>query len=614
MSKIDPNFNYDIYSFLHRPLRELDRKEGNLFVERFLQGPQYIFEETQSKIDTIKTLKDPSSIRADLLQYLKDHVGFTKELNNITNDLSDNDLRKLITLAVALWKQKGIELGYANIVRLFTGKSARIFNWFDFRLIVGEKAFGEEQLGEDSWLISVPSVEYSEDASNNVVSLLTFEHNLKDRSINKNDATLFAPTQYYDTPNSGFPIGSETFLRLLGGVVCQSNSSKYDLSGNFTVELFFRSNVTETAKTLIYKRDAIGKGFQININKASNTISFILFDGVLTVSNTFTPTIDIDDNGIYHIALEVDRINDGARLWINGTESSPKIPLTTLSDLTNTGSIYIGGESVGVNNIKCDIDNFRLSLNAVYDIDSATITPPLSGFIEYQEELLHEFYTDIRIVDDDGTLNKTLILRILNLMRPQSERLNVILIKFFDDFFDGIGNFISLSGSINTTTNQEMKVNPESFVTTDVINDTEFQDIVLQIKVRDDVSTGSVFSILFFIQDENNYYEYKIDTTNREVSLYKVIAGVSTQIGLNISEDIVPKADYIYTVITSKGSTNTMIKTYVDSNLQHEIYDSTYEKGKFGMKTYVSSTMFIDEIEMMEIPTDVQYILPNFNL
>ena len=613
MAKIDPNFNHDIYSFLHRPLRELDRKEGNLFLERFLTGHQYIFETTNSKIDTIKTLKDPSSIRADLLQYLKDQVGFTKDLNNITNDLSDNDLRKLITLAVALWKQKGIEVGYANIVRLFTGKSARIFNWFDFRLIVGEKAFGEEQLGEDSWLISVPGVEYSEDVSNNVVSLLTFEGNVKDRSINKNHASLFAPTQFYNTPNSGFPVGSDIFLRLLGGVVCQSNSTKYDLSGDFTIELFFRSNITETEKTLIHKRDFSGKGFQINVNKSSNSISFILFDGVTTVNGSLTPITDIDDNGIYHIALEVDRVDGNARLWFNGSESTAKISLGILSDITNNAPIYIGGESVGVNNIKCDIDNFRLSLNSVYNIDSSSITPPLSGFIEYQDELLHEFYSDIRIVDDDGTLDKTLILRILNLMRPQSERLNVIFIKFFDDFFDGIGNFITLTGSISETINQEMKIESNSLVTTDVINDDDFQDIVLQIKAKDEIDTGSVFSVLFFIQDIDNYYEYKIDTINREVSLHKVVGGVSSQIGLNISEDIVPKTSYIFTVVTSKGTTGTMIKTYVDSNLQHDIYDSSFEKGKFGMKTY-SSTMIIDEIEMMEIPTDVQYILPNFDL
>ena len=58
--------------------------------------------------------------------------------------------------------------------------------------------------------------------------------------------------------------------------------------------------------------------------------------------------------------------------------------------------------------------------------------------------------------------------------------------------------------------------------------------------------TGGVFSVLFFFQDTDNYYEYRIDTFNRETSVHKVVGGVSTQIGAPISEDIVPKASYIY--------------------------------------------------------------------
>ena len=188
MSRIDPNFPHDIFRFLHRPLRLLDAEQGDNFLERYLLGPQTIFEDGFDRIEKLKEIIDPAKTRNDLLQYLKDHVGFTKELNNITQDLSDSDLRKLISLAVALWKQKGTEPGYQNIVRVFTGKAVRVFNWFDFRLIVGEKAFGEEQLGEDAWLISVPGVEASQDQSNNVVNLLTFEGNLKDRSLTRNHA------------------------------------------------------------------------------------------------------------------------------------------------------------------------------------------------------------------------------------------------------------------------------------------------------------------------------------------------------------------------------------------------------------------------------------------
>lgn len=619
MAKINPEFQHDIYKFLHKPLRDIDRKDGRLFLERFLQGAQAEFEAMQGRIDTLSTLNNPATIRADLLQYLKDHVGFTSELNNITNDLNENDLRKLITLAVALWKQKGTEPGYANIVRLFVGKSARIFNWFDFRFIVGEKAFGEEQLGEDSWFISVPGEEASQDLANNVVALYTFEQNAKDRSLGRNEAFIHTPYQYYNTPASGFPLGSTKLLALQGGVVAIPNISKYDLSGDFTVELFFRSKTTHGLKTLVHKMDIAGKGFKIEVDTSTNEVSFELNDGVNTVTGLLNPAFNLDSNLPVHIALIVNRSEDGARLYVGGTESTAKIALGVLGDLTTSSKIFIGGSGVGLNTLIADVDNFRLALNDAYNINTATLTTPLAGFIEYKEEQLDEFKTDIRIVDDGSGLNKTLILRILNLMRPISERIRVIFIRFFEDFLDGVGQFDIPQGNATVNTDFQMVLSPNTIVNTAVLNDSEFQDIVLQVKANDTNGgsyTGGVFSILFFFTDVNNYYEFRINTETRQTAVFKKVAGVETQISGWVTEDIVPKGSYIFTVITDKSvvTSDTVIKCYVDSNKQHEILDDSFEKGKFGMKTDSSTIMQVDEIEMMEIPTDIQAIDPGFDL
>lgn len=619
MAKINSEFQHNIFEFLHKPLKDLDRKEGDNFLERFLVGGQNEFEDLQKRILLVETLNDPAKIRADLLKYLKSHVGFTDELNNITNDLGENDLRKLIALAVALWKTKGIEPGYSNIVRLFVGKTARIFNWFDFRMIVGEKAFGEEQLGEDAWLISVPGIEASGvlgvDESFRIRALFPFESNSKDRSLSRNDALIHSPTSFYNVPAAGFPQNSEKLLSLQGGIVEIPNIAKYDLTGDFTVEIFMRSNITETSKVLIHKMDASGKGFKIEINKSTNLISFQIGDGTNTVNGSFTPGADIDDNIGRHLALTMDRANDGARLWFGGSESTSKIALGALGDITNNAKMFIGGEAVGVNTIKADVDSFRLAVDSVYDVDTGTLTVPVQGFIEFQEELLHEFESDIRVVDE-GDLNIVLILRILNLMRPSSERLNVIFIRFFDDFLDGIGQFSIIEGNASVNTSTQMQIEPSSLVATSVFEDTEFQNIVLQVKANDIDQNGGVFSILFFFQDVDNYYEYRVDTANRRTSLHKNIAGVSSVIGSAVVEDIVPKASYVYTVITdlSPSTGNTTIKAYVDSNLQHEVVDGQFNKGKFGMKTNASTTMQINEIEMMEIPTNVQRVEPGFDL
>jgi len=616
MSKIDPNFPHDIFKFLHKPLRDIDRTEGNTFLERFLLGMQKNFEDTQANIKKLIEIIDPSKTRADLLQFLKDHVGFTVELNNITQGLSENDLRKLIQLAVALWKQKGTEQGYENIVRLFTGKSVRIFNFFDFRMIIGEKAFGEEQLGEDAWFISVTGVEASSDPSNNVVDLLTFEGNAKDRSLTGNNGTLHGSLNFFSTPATGFPVGSDKYIELSGGVVRQPNSVTYDLSADITIEMFIRTSVVKAGMFLFNKKDGAGKGIKITLDTTTNTLAFDLDDGSINVSGSITPTFTLNDNILRHIALVIDRSN-GVRLYANGTESTALIALGALGDLTNVGQIVVGGEGVITNNYVGVIDNFRLALNDVYNVNIATLTTPLSGFIEFIVEQLDEFFSDIRVVvEDEANFDKILMLRILNLMRPSSERLRVIFIRFFDDFVSGTGRFESLVGTIQVTTQNQMQINPGSIAATDVLNDDEFTDIVLQVKANDTLAIGGVFSVLFFVQDKDNFYEFRIDTLTKVLSLHKTVATVSSQIGANVSVDIVPQASYVFTVTSDFDTigSDTLFQTFFDSNRVHQVVDGSFDKGKFGMKTDGTTTMIVDEIELFERPLDVRIIEPGFDL
>ena len=122
----------------------------------------------------------------------------------------------------------------------------------------------------------------------------------------------------WDLPNVAKQ-NSTKLLNLTGGVAEISNSDKYDLSGDFTIEGFFRASITETLKTMVHKMDVSGKGFKIEMNKATNLISFEVGDGTNVVSGSFTPVVNLDDNIGRHFALVVDRANDGA------ARVSPKI-------------------------------------------------------------------------------------------------------------------------------------------------------------------------------------------------------------------------------------------------------------------------------------------------
>ena len=125
---------------------------SNDLLRRYLIGPQYHYDQTLARIDDLYTMVDPTTIDNDLLKYLKDIVGFTSELNFVTKNLTEAQLRRLISGAVALWKTKGVT--YNTAVRLVTGNRFYILNYFDYRFILDEVSLGEELGAGDPVMIS----------------------------------------------------------------------------------------------------------------------------------------------------------------------------------------------------------------------------------------------------------------------------------------------------------------------------------------------------------------------------------------------------------------------------------------------------------------------------
>lgn len=604
MAKVRPEFQHDLYRFIHRPIREADQKDGNQFVERYMFGMQREFEAAFDKIRKLTELYDPEKTPQPRL--LKDIVGLTKELDNITRDINDQDLRKLISLAVALWKQKGLEIGYVNIVRLFTGKNARVFNWFDYRMIVGEKSFGEEQLGEDSWIISKVGV-FGSTPAGNVVLLLPFENVLRDRSIvNNNNVTLHGAGSFFA---QGPTSGSAHYLKLHGGFLSLPHVSAYDFgTDSLTIEGWFRTGIAQDA--VLYRKAAGGIEVELRYNSTANTITYTLNDGTNTVTETLNAVANLDDNNWRHVALIVRRTGTPtARLYLNGTEATAGAALGALGSLTNAGITYIGASLPVVDNFQGDIDNLRVSRSAQYVITGGTIPVPPNSFIEYQEEQLDEFFTDVRVVDD-GTLNHTLVKRILNLMRPVSERLRIIYVRVFEDFRFGKGELVTVSPGafVQDTT---LRMPGGSVEVSDANGSLDFRDYVLQARAQ--VESGMQFSVRFLAQDASNYYEFRINYSTRELSLYKVVSGVPTLLAGPVVRDVVLGAFYVFTVIVDYNDIGdvTMIKTFLDSNAIHSVMDSTFNKGTFGFASSVGTVSVVDDIEMFLMPVTVETIVPN---
>lgn len=153
-----------MFNFLIAPIREEDKRVGGEFVKRFLQGPQAEWDSVTAKIRSIPDLWSVTDIADDHLQFLKWIVGWTSDpvLANVTADIDDATLRRLIAASGRLWANRGPESTIIDVLRLLTKTRLRIWNWFDFRWVLDETELGEEHEGRDPWIINLPASVESE--------------------------------------------------------------------------------------------------------------------------------------------------------------------------------------------------------------------------------------------------------------------------------------------------------------------------------------------------------------------------------------------------------------------------------------------------------------------
>ena len=151
-----------IYEMLSLGLREIDERHGTGLIERYLQRPEQHYGVWRASIQLLSLSDRPDLCPEALLPYLKSHVGFTEELSAITRRLDSGTLRKLIALAIPLWKQKGTANGLVAAIRALTGLTPFYYDWFNYRFVLGETQIGEEQIGTDSWIIGGELSDYDE--------------------------------------------------------------------------------------------------------------------------------------------------------------------------------------------------------------------------------------------------------------------------------------------------------------------------------------------------------------------------------------------------------------------------------------------------------------------
>lgn len=143
-----------IYLFLIETIRIEDANNGAYFVKRYLEGPQAVWDTLRQNIFKVKDLWSIVDCPDEYLPFLKQIVGWTSDLNHITDALDSDTLRRLIANSANLWKTRGPQSSMTSILTLVTGARTRLWDWFDFRWVSDEVGFGHESDGYDPWIIS----------------------------------------------------------------------------------------------------------------------------------------------------------------------------------------------------------------------------------------------------------------------------------------------------------------------------------------------------------------------------------------------------------------------------------------------------------------------------
>lgn len=155
----------ELYSAIIRSIRESDSQEGTLFLKRLLGasygnapvarepdegGPEWWVHETRRKIQVeLPKLDDPETMPDWLVKHMLPQVGITKSVGFLSRGRTPRDLRRLLLLAVPMWKEKGTPRGIVGSVRALTGRDATYHDWFEQRSVLGESLVGEEGYGLD---------------------------------------------------------------------------------------------------------------------------------------------------------------------------------------------------------------------------------------------------------------------------------------------------------------------------------------------------------------------------------------------------------------------------------------------------------------------------------
>lgn len=249
------------------------------------------------------------------------------------------------------------------------------------------------------------------------------------------------------------------------------------------------------------------------------------------------------------------------------------------------------------------------------DTDNGSFTIPVLGnqLILREKpdyETKNSYSIRVRSTDSGGlSYEKNFIISVFDLdEEPTNPNPKVVL--FSDDFQDG--NYtgwtkVSSSGSCNVvaednnTNNKVLRTGSGTTLIT--LNNSSYTDFVYQAKVKVDINDANA-GIVFRVKDTNNFYMYRLNSSNNKLELYKNVEGVMSLMSSTAFES---DSSQWYTIAVMVQGNN--IKGYANGELKLEWTNPETEltTGTIGFRTTSNKTLYDDILVtgINKAPTDI---------
>lgn len=233
-----------------------------------------------------------------------------------------------------------------------------------------------------------------------------------------------------------------------------------------------------------------------------------------------------------------------------------------------------------------------------------------------------EYLSTLRIVDN-GTLNRTLVVNLLKLMRAAGERWEIFYLGFLDQFIlDGDTaqwDAPALSGTnVFQVSDGKLRFGDTvagSQSTETLVSWASWDQMVVGARVQCfPLGTSLSFELRFHYVDSNNYYALEVlpssNASGPLVRVIKVVSGTPSTLSSAVPGfPIYDEVWYYYRVSIVDVGSNKEIKVYVDAVEQINVTDSSSPIGAGNVGLEVTNgEIEVDEVEVFELPAESDFV------